>query len=282
MDLLDLIKLIFRRWYVTAPIIALAVAATVGVGVAIRPEYRSTVAIVLMPPTGAASAPEASPTAGAGNPWARIGPAAMAQAVQIAASSHDARERVRAAGGDPDYTVELVSRSSILTIEVAADSAVEALATARGVTTLIDDEVARRQAPYQPAPGDQITVQVLDPGRDVEPSRSNVLRLQIVVMGIGLLVAAAAAVGYDAAARHLAARARRTRSGVDRPGDGADGPDHGADRHRDGLGFDEETTVGDGAGQARHGGTGRQGDGTPRPAGSRAVAGHRFPAGSAR
>lgn len=265
MDLLDLIKLIFRRWYVTAPIIALAVAATVWVGTAIRPEYRSTVAIVLIPPTGAASASEASPTAGAGNPWARIGPAAMAQAVQFVVSSREARERVRAAGGDPDYTVELVSRSSILTIEVAASSAGEALATASGVTNLIEDEVARRQAPYLPDPGDQITIQVLDPGRDVEPSRSNVLRLQIVVMGIGLLVAAAGAVGYDAAARHLASRAR-ARSGIDSPGMSAGGPD-GPDS-------------GGGAGQAGHGGTGSLGG--DAPAGSRAVAGHRFTAGSAR
>lgn len=270
MDLLDLIKLIFRRWYVTTPIIALTITAAVGVGAAIQPEYRSTVAIVLVPPTGATPDSEAVPTGQSGNPWAKIGVGAMAQAVQIAASSHDARERVRAVGGDPDYTVELVSRSSILAIEVAADSAGTALATVAGVTDLIDNEVARRQARYQASPGEQITTQVLDPGRNVEPSRSNVLRLQIVVVGLGLLLAAAAAVCYDAAARHLAARGRRTRSGADRPGAGRADLDEGA------------TGFGDGADEPEYGGTGRLGDETPRPSGSRTGAGHRFAAGSPR
>lgn len=208
MDLLDLIKLTFRRWYVTAPIVALTVVAAAGIGAAIRPEYRSTVAIVLVPPTGAA-APTPTPAAAPGNPWSRIGVGAMAQAVQIATSAHDARSRVRAGGGDPDYKVELVPRSSILTIEVAADSAGVALATVDGVTALVHDEIAGRQAQYRSAPGEQITAQVLDPGRDVTPSRSNVLRLQIVVVGIGLLVAAAAAVGHDAVARHRAAARTR-------------------------------------------------------------------------
>lgn len=220
MDLLDLMKLTFRRWYITAPVLALSIAAAVGVGVAIRPEYRSTVAIVLVPPTGAAPASEPDAAPAPGNPWPRIGVGAMAQAVQIAASAHDARGRVLATGGDPDYQVELIPRSSILTIEVAAGSPGTALTTVKAVTDLIHDEVARRQAPYQAAPGDQITAQVLDPGRHVAASRSNVLRMQIVVVGIGVLLAAAFAVAYDAAVRHLAARGQRAGSGSGRSGDG--------------------------------------------------------------
>lgn len=209
MDLIDLMKLTFRRWYVTAPVIALTIAAAAGIGAAIRPEYRSTVAIVLIPPTGATSAPSPGTAAAPGNPWPLLGVGAMAQAVQISTSAHDGRSQVRAGGGDPDYNVELLPRSSILTIEVAADSPDTALATVEGVTNLVHDEVARRQAQYQAAPGEQITAQVLDPGRNVAPSRSNVRRLQIAVVGLGLLLAAAAAVSYDAAARHLAGRARR-------------------------------------------------------------------------
>lgn len=214
MDLLDLIKLTVRRWYVTAPVIALTIAAAVGVGATIRPEYHTSVAIVLVPPTVAAPVPVAGASVRPGNPWPRIGEDAMAQAVQIAVSAHDARGRVRAAGGDPDYEVESVPRSSILRIEVAATAPATALATVDAVTELVHDEVADRQARYGSTPGEQITTQVLDPGRTVTPSRSNVLRLQIVVVATGLLVAAAAAVGFDAGARHLAA-ARARREGAD-------------------------------------------------------------------
>ena len=131
----------------------------------------------------------------------------MAQAVQISISAHEARTKVETAGGDPEYEVALVTRSPILTVDVTATSHGEALATVQAVTKLISDEVAGRQAEYKPKAGEQITTQVLDPGLNIVQSRSNVLRAQIVVIAIGLLLAAAAAVGYDAIVRRRA-RAR--------------------------------------------------------------------------
>jgi hypothetical protein len=128
----------------------------------------------------------------------------MAQAVQIAVSSHDSRTKIQTGGGDPAYEVRLVTRSSILTVDVRATSSAAALATVTGVTQLIKDTVAGQQAPYKPRPAELISTQVLDPGLNVTQSRSNILRLQIVVGAIGLLLAGAAAVGYDAIVRRRA------------------------------------------------------------------------------
>jgi hypothetical protein len=209
MDLLDLLKLMFRRWYVTAPVIALTLGTALAIGAQIRPEYRTTVAVLLVPPTvtDAAPAPDSSPQQG--NPWLRIGHNAMAQAVQIAASTHDARTRVAAAGGDPGYEIGVVPRSSILTVDIAAGTPDRATTTVAAVTRLLTDEVAHQQAQYRPAAGEQITTRVLDPGHEITPSRSNVLRLQIVVLSIGLLVAAGSAVLYDAVARRRTSDLRR-------------------------------------------------------------------------
>ncbi|MEQ4301339.1 hypothetical protein ABNF97_08100 [Plantactinospora sp. B6F1] len=204
MDLLDLLKLMFRRWYVSAPIVVVTLGAALAFGLAIQPEYKTEVAILLVPPTTATAAPAPDATPRPGNPWLRIGENAMAQAVQISTSAHDARTRIAAAGGDPDYEVGLVNRSSILTVAVTAASHDSARKTVEAVTRLIHDEVAGQQAPYQPNPGEQITTEVLDPGLNIVQSRSNVLRAQVVITAIGLLLAAVGAVVCDAVARRRA------------------------------------------------------------------------------
>ncbi|MBO4205223.1 hypothetical protein [Micromonospora echinofusca] len=211
MDLLDLLRLMFRRWYVTVPVLLGALGAATGLGISIQPEYKTSAAVLLVPPTTAVPAPAPGASPQPGNPWLRVGENAMAQAVQISASSHDFRDRVRAAGGDPDYEVGLVTRSSILTIDVTAGNRAAAAATVAAVTRLISEEVAGRQAEYRPRSGEQITTEVLDPGRNVVPSRSNVLRAQIVVAGVGALLAAALAVLFDAWARRRSAAGRRRR-----------------------------------------------------------------------
>lgn len=215
MDLLDLLKLMVRRWYVTLPVLLAAVTGTVIVGQQIRPEYKTSAAIVLVPPTTAAPEPAAGSSPKPGNPWLQVGNAEMAQAIQIVAMSARVRTAVLAAGGEPGYEVTVQPRSSILTIEVTAATSDRALATVTAVTKLIGNEVAARQAEYKPRPGEQITTAVLDPGLDIDQSRSNVLRAQIVLLVIGLLLAAVCAVVTDAVTRRLAAGRSRRRS-VDR------------------------------------------------------------------
>jgi hypothetical protein len=214
MDLLDLLKLMFRRWYVSAPVVVVTLGAALAFGLAIQPEYKTEVAVLLVPPTTSAAAPEPNATPRPGNPWLRIGENAMAQAVQISISAHGARTKVATAGGDPDYEVGLVTRSSILTVAVVAADEDSARKTVQAVTQLIRDEVEGQQARYEPKPGEQITTEVLDPGLNIVQSRSNVLRAQVVIAAIGALLAAVSAVVYDAVARRRAtARLRQRRDG---------------------------------------------------------------------
>ncbi|MFD0823078.1 hypothetical protein ACFQ0D_33210, partial [Micromonospora zhanjiangensis] len=205
MDLLDLLKLVARRWYVTVPAVVLTLATAVALGVSITPEYKGSAAVVLVPPT-VAPARTTTGTPRPGNPWLAVGVNAMAQAVQIAVSAQDVRTRVAALGGDPDYTVALVSRSSILTVDVTAADRSTAATTIQAVNKLIADEVARQQAGYEPKAGEQITTEVLDSGLNVTRSTSRVLRFQIVAAVVGLLLAAAAATVFDAVARRRAER----------------------------------------------------------------------------
>lgn len=211
MDLLDLLRLMVRRWYVAAPMVILTLGAVLLVKSSIGPEYKASGSILLVPPTNT-PLPQPVPSPGAsrrpGNPWLQVGEVSMAQAIVVSINTHAMREKVAAAGGEPEYEVSLVARSSIINIEVATTDAARAQATTKTVLELLGAEVATRQEQYQPRPGEEITTQVLDPGDNVELSSSNVLRAQIVVLAIGLLFAAAATVGYDAIIRRRKAAGR--------------------------------------------------------------------------
>jgi len=224
MDLLDLIKLVIKRWYVAVPFVIVTLVAAVALGSSIQPEYKTAATVILVPPTTQQAPPANGATPAPGNPWLRIGETAMAQAVQIAVSSGEAREKVTAAGGDPGYEISLVTRSSIMTVEISSTSPAKALATVEAVTKLISDEVVNQQAKYKPKAGEAITTQVLDAGLNVTPSRSNVLRAQIVVLAIGLLITAAAVVAYDAIARRRLTKRVNQRAGVR----GQGGPNSGS------------------------------------------------------
>ncbi|MEV4621275.1 hypothetical protein AB0J74_21535 [Asanoa sp. NPDC049573] len=214
MDLLDLLKLVVRRWYVAVPVVIVTLAAAVALGSAIQPEYKTAATVILVPPTTSQAPTANGATPAPGNPWLRIGETAMAQAVQISASSGESRQKVVAAGGDSAYEITLVTRSSIMTVEISSDTSAKALATVEAVTKLISEEVVAQQAKYKPKAGEEISTQVLDAGLNVTPSRSNVLRAQIVVLAIGLLFMAAAVVAYDAIARRKLTKQVNARAGL--------------------------------------------------------------------
>jgi hypothetical protein len=214
MDLLDLLKLVVRRWYVAVPVVIVTLAAAVALGSAIQPEYKTAATVILVPPTTSQAPTENGATPAPGNPWLRIGETAMAQAVQISASSGESRQKVVAAGGDDAYEITLVTRSSIMTVEISSDTSAKALATVEAVIKLIGEEVVAQQAKYKPKAGEEISTQVLDAGLNVTPSRSNVLRAQIVVLAIGLLLMAAAVVAYDAIARRKLTKQVNARAGL--------------------------------------------------------------------
>lgn len=202
MDLLDLMRLMVRRWYVAVPIVVFAAIGALVVGNSTKPEYQAEVSIVLVPPK--AEAPEA-PEGKAPpprNPWLQIGTTSMAQAIQIAVSSGEARTAITAAGGDGGgYEAGVVSRTAIVSVEVATSSEATTRATVKAVSDFVAKEVAARQAPHNPKPGEEITTEILDDGSSVSVSKSNVLRAQVVVAVLGFLLAAAGSVIVDAVLR---------------------------------------------------------------------------------
>ncbi|MBX7268891.1 hypothetical protein KIF24_24585 [Micromonospora sp. Llam7] len=209
-DILGWLLVAVRRWYVSVPGLLATIGAVALTGAMMQPEYKMSATVLLVPPTAKIPKPVAGRPPEPGNPWLTVGEAGMARAVAVAVSAAQVRERVRLAGGDPDYEISQVDRGAILTVDVAARSSDEAIRTAAAVIGLIDEEVAGRQRPHQPGPGEAIGVEVLDEG-GVDASRMSILRTQLIVAGTGLAVSMIAAAAYGTIARRARARAGNTR-----------------------------------------------------------------------
>ena len=151
MDLLDLLKLMVRRWYVTVPVLLGALAAALVVGGAMPPEYKTTSAVLRA--ATVALVPGGDRDRAPGNPWLRVGEAPWPQAVQISALL----ARVPAEGGragrrpvvrdegaqpqrDPDRRRDQRQRGR------------SPSATVTAVNQLIRDEVEASQAGYPGRP----------------------------------------------------------------------------------------------------------------------------------
>lgn len=194
----DIITVMWRRWYVVLPLLLVVLGGTLSASAFIEPEYTSTASVLLVPP---ADRPEAPKPGEKANPWLDIGPVAMAEAVSIAVQNKSSRDSVAAEGSAAPYEVGVLPRSSIVLIEVSASSPAQVRQTARRVIALIESEVARQQAPYQPKPTHQITTQVLDPGDNLATSLTGLRRGQAMILFAGLLLTAGIALAVDALLR---------------------------------------------------------------------------------
>ena len=69
-DIWDLTKLVFRRWYVFLPLLVITVALVMTAGVSVKPDYSATGHIQLIPATESAS--DARDAGRLPNPWSDL------------------------------------------------------------------------------------------------------------------------------------------------------------------------------------------------------------------
>ena len=200
MDFWDLTKLLFRRWYVSVPLLLLSVGAAGFTAVTVKPDYSATGHVQLVPP-------KVSTESGAShNPWADLGPDALGQAVMITVRKENVLNGLVAEGLTDNFTVTMEGQSPIVTVEAVGHTPGQATQTVQAVVGLLGQDVQAEQSVYN-VPRDQaITTLALDDGEDATKVNSKVRRALIVVAGVGLLLTAAATIGIDALLRRRARR----------------------------------------------------------------------------
>jgi hypothetical protein len=204
MDLWDLTRLLFRRWYFALPILLVSILTAVFVSQSVKPDYRSTGNVVMIPAPGdPLDSDPIKSTKGSRpkNPWLDLGFEALGSAAILKVMDQDTLKSLVDAGLTDSITVQMAIRSPIFVVEAVGSSPAQSTATVREIIKLLVAEVAEQQQRYGVLPQDTITTLTLTDGADVETVTSKIKRVLIVTFGLGLMLTAGGTIGLDALLR---------------------------------------------------------------------------------
>jgi hypothetical protein len=205
-DLWDLTKLLFRRWYIAVPLLVVSLAAVALTSRSLQPDYSASGHLQLIPPRAAAQQANGT-TNRTPNPWMDLGYQALGQALIIKITDKNVLESLTNNGYSENFAITMDTRSPLLTIQVVAHNAIQATGTVRQVMQQLEDMVKSEQTQYGVAQQDSITTLRLDDGSAVTTVTSKVKRVLIVAGGVALLFTAAFTIGVDAYLRRRKRRA---------------------------------------------------------------------------
>ncbi|MFC0532186.1 hypothetical protein [Phytohabitans kaempferiae] len=206
MDLWDLTKLLFRRWYVAAPMLLLSAAMVIFVAVTVGPDYsaKGHVQIIPAPSAGKAVDPTAKPRPT--NPWFDLGYEALANASALAVTDQAVLKNLADRGFTDSVTVTMDNNTVLLEIEAIGTTPAQATSTVKEVIRLLAEDIAEKQAQYGVLPEDTISTLTLNDGSTPEVVRSKVMRVLVVAAGIGMLMTIAGTIALDSLLRRRARR----------------------------------------------------------------------------
>jgi hypothetical protein len=225
-DLWDLTRLIFRRWYFAMPILLVTLTGVLFASKNVRPDYSATGHLQMIPPAHA-DEPTGVKNGRIHNPWLDLGIQALGQATILKVQDERTVKQLGAAGYSETFTVTIDYPATFISIEGVGKTAQQATATVRQVMKLLADEVKAQQQQFGVAQIDMINTLPLDQGDKVTVITSKVKRVLIVATGMGLLTTAGSTIGLDALLR---VRARRRKAAAQAAATAADG-DGGNDRN---------------------------------------------------
>lgn len=203
MDLWDLTKVMFRRWYLTLPLVVATVAAAVWIVQTRGPDYEATGHVAVLPPA-------IQRVAGPGETTVRVSPwtqQALAEAARIRLEGGRLRETLAREGYAGEWTVEVTGEVPVVTLVVVGPSARAALGTLHRLQDEIDREVQSLQDTYGVPPEERIQSVRYEAGESVSTSASSLRRAVVAAVAAGLVLTVAVVVSLDGLIR----RRRRRR-----------------------------------------------------------------------
>ncbi|MFY1698278.1 hypothetical protein [Solwaraspora sp. WMMA2101] len=197
MDFWDLTKLLFRRWYIAAPLLLISVAAAGWTRTSVDPDYIATSYVQLIPPTAANTAPDEDAPATPRNPWLELGLGSLSRAAALTVQDQAVLKQLDAAGLSENVAITLDNQQPIMTIQVVGESEEQATETTEEVVRRLEASVVGLQADYGASEDSFITARRLDRGDNIQEANSKVNRAMIAVAGVGVLLSAALTIGID-------------------------------------------------------------------------------------
>jgi hypothetical protein len=221
-DLWEATKILFRRWYITVPICALAVLGAFAAGSQMDPEYVASGVGILLPIDETGQQAIFGTPEEAENPWEAAGAVATMRSVALVLGADGVRSQIVDQGLAPTYSIEVEPRDPIVYVDVTDRDPDLALVTLDEMILRLEDELDSRQSQVQAPETRRFKIEILSQSEVPLPDYGNRTRVRIIVLLLGLVLAAAAGLVFDAWA---VARAERRQDG---DADESDTPEIGA------------------------------------------------------
>jgi hypothetical protein len=220
-DLWDLTRLLFRRWYFAVPVLLLTLASVLIASQTVQPDYSAKGHLQLIPPAHV-NEPANAKDNRVHNPWLDLGIQALGQAAILKVQDERVLRQLVASGHSENFTVSIDYPTTFFSIEAIGNSPRQASNTVKEIMRLLSEDVRAEQQQFGVAEQDSVSTLALDEGDKVTVVTSKVKRVLIVAAGLGLLTTAASTIGLDALLRRRARRravGARTANAAGPPGD---------------------------------------------------------------
>jgi capsular polysaccharide biosynthesis protein len=205
-DFWDLTKLVFRRWYVAVPLLVITGLAAVYTMQTVKPDYKATAYVQLIPPPEASIAKDIKDLR---NPWLDLGLGALNTAATYATVDKKFLDQLTTAGLSDNVVITNGYPAPIATVEVIGASKDIAASTADAVVRHFNDIVKSLQDDYAVQTPGRILTRRLDTGNNLEETGGKVKRALVAVVGAGGLITAGLTVAFDALMRRRARKRSR-------------------------------------------------------------------------
>jgi hypothetical protein len=213
-DLWDVGRIVVRRWYVSVPLVLVFFMVAVVMSGRVSPDY-SAEASILFVAFGQSSedlsestaTSDATDTTGPANIYLNF-PASLAtvaQATGLSVGSDDTRREVAALGLEPAYEVLVEDRSPLLYVRVTSSEDRKAIDTMDHVVSLIETDLDERQDAVDAPADERIEIELLARSEQSSADSGGRGRVRLTVAGLGVLIAVAGAVIFDALVRRRGA-----------------------------------------------------------------------------
>jgi len=214
MDFLDLAKLMYRWWFVTVPLVLLTFVLAFVVSSRIQPEYTAQGSMMLIAPSGPVEGAEDLQTV---NPLLSANGAlpTTAYVTALSATSPQVASLLASEGLSTSYDVAAQERLPIILLETRAESREVATDTALRLVELIDQDLQFRQDAAVVPQEERVTAEVISVAVVGGADYGGRARLQIAVVGLGLLTTVGVAFLLESLSRRRSTASGSTQDEAD-------------------------------------------------------------------
>ncbi|MEV6343175.1 hypothetical protein [Actinoplanes sp. NPDC051851] len=198
LDFWDLTRLLWRRWYISAPMLLVAIGITILAAKTIEPDYVVTSYVQLIPPTTNSDDKDDTKVSETRNPWLDLGLGSLSKAAIITVQDQTVLDQLESQGHSINFTATFDTQMPVITFEVIGDSKDQATTSMDAIIERFDNSVKTLQSTYGSKQEQYITAQRLDKGDNVKESTSKVKRALVAIGGVGVLLSVGVTVAVDA------------------------------------------------------------------------------------